>query len=543
MGAAASENPMPDKKRPNFLVFITDQQRFDHVGYAGLHPVRTPNIDGIARAGCVFENNFVASPTCMSNRASFMTGRMPSLHGVRYNGVPLDLGAVTFVDLLRAAGWRTALIGKSHLQSMSGEASFVPAPETRGAPPPAHLAEARPLAGELADYRAEVIPLWKQDPDRASAVPAPYYGFDDVRLVSGHGDTVSGHYERWLLDNFPDHAGLRGPEHRIDDRSVSAPQTYQTALPEAAYPTSWIARQTVDWLKARAGDDRPFFLQCSFPDPHHPFCPPGRYWDMYDPAGIALPPSFYESAYDQIPPVKLMWETFQRGDPAQRWTFPFVASEGDARQMLAKTFGLITMIDDAIGDVLRALDEAGLAEDTVVVFMSDHGDHMGEHGMFLKGAIHSPGVVRTPLVWNDPEAGPARRVGLSSTLDLAKTVLDRAGLAPANGMQGHSLMPMIRGEDHPVREAVLIEQTTQFKDYVGLTEITALSTLIAEGWRLTVWQGQEWGELYDLGNDPGELTNLWDDPAQAERKSRLLQKLVQEMQAHAETSPFPMTVS
>ena len=112
--------------RPNVLLILTDQQRADHVGYAGNPTVHTPNIDSLAAAGSWFDRFFVASPTCMSNRASLMTGRMPSQHGVRYNGVPLDRDYVTFVELLREAGYRTALVGKSHLQGMQAAPSLVP---------------------------------------------------------------------------------------------------------------------------------------------------------------------------------------------------------------------------------------------------------------------------------------------------------------------------------------------------------------------------------------------------------------------------------
>ena len=130
-----------DSARPNFLFFFTDQQRWDHVGYAGNPVLRTPNIDRIAAAGSWLSRFYVSSPTCMSNRATFMTGRIPRVNGVRYNGIPLDLDSVTFVDLLLAAGYRTALIGKSHLQGMTSEAAKVPreAYPDGLAPPPDEL--------------------------------------------------------------------------------------------------------------------------------------------------------------------------------------------------------------------------------------------------------------------------------------------------------------------------------------------------------------------------------------------------------------------
>ena len=123
-------------KRPNFVLFITDQHRADWLGCNGHPVVRTPHIDSIAAAGVTFDRFYVASPVCMPNRSSLMTGRMPSVHGVSANGTPLSRNAVTFVDLLRDAGYRTALVGKSHLQTFTGMPALMQPP----APKPGHRA-------------------------------------------------------------------------------------------------------------------------------------------------------------------------------------------------------------------------------------------------------------------------------------------------------------------------------------------------------------------------------------------------------------------
>lgn len=144
-------------KKPNFLLFMTDQQRSDHLGCYGNTIVRTPQIDGIAARGTRFDHFYAACPICMPNRIAMMTGRMPSTNGSRHNGIPLDLDAVTYVDLLRAAGYRTALIGKSHLQDMTEH--LVPAPEPRRdgmTPPPEDLADANRKRRVGPDYEAEL---------------------------------------------------------------------------------------------------------------------------------------------------------------------------------------------------------------------------------------------------------------------------------------------------------------------------------------------------------------------------------------------------
>ena len=540
--------------RPNILFFITDQQHADHVGYAGNRVVRTPHIDSLAAAGSWFSRFHVASSTCMSNRATFMTGRMPSLHKVRYNGVPLPLEAVTFVDLLRAGGYRTALIGKSHLQGMSTEAPRVPRrPDDGGDAPPPELAEANRSPFTAEDYGWEFRQRWEQG--NRPPVPAPYYGFDEVALVVGHGDRCTGHYEDWLRAKAPELAGRRGPGAALKASATGLEKmVYQPAVGEDCYPTRYVAERMIEYLRRHAGGHdgggstghagKPFFVQCSFPDPHHPFTPPGRYWDMYDPADVELPASFFASSRDQIPPLKLLQRDFENDEPLRRWTFPFIAGEAQARECIARNYGQITFIDDAIGEILSELDRLGLRGSTIVCLMSDHGDWMGAHGLMLKGPMQYRDLVRVPMLWRDPD--PAFNRGridaLASTLDLSRTILHRAGLAPANGVQGHSLLPLLRGEADRVRDRLLLEYTTQYP-YLGFDDVLAVNTLLDDRWRLSVWEGCDWGELYDLREDPEELRNLWDDPGHAGVRGDLLLRLVHEMQAHAERSPHPLSIA
>src|SRR3954468_9248804 len=184
--------------RPNILLFITDQLRADHLGCYGNPTIRTPAIDSLAARGMAFDRFYVASPVCQCNRATLVTGRMPSLHGVRYNGIPLSLNANTFVDLYRAAGWHTALIGKSHLQNMTGMPTVLAKAALPDGyrVPPGGLDEAE--KEDLTDpaYDQENGREWDQNPARDFRLP--YYGFDHVELCSGHAVDVQGTYTRWL---------------------------------------------------------------------------------------------------------------------------------------------------------------------------------------------------------------------------------------------------------------------------------------------------------------------------------------------------------
>ena len=197
--------------RPNFLFIITDQQRADFLGCAGHPALRTPHIDSIAARGRRFERFYVANPVCMPNRSTLMTGRMPSVHGVRSNGIALSFRASTFVELMRRHGYRTALLGKSHLQNMTGMPPILAraAPPEGRLPPPPDLAEARKLSAEDGPVDAESPSGWRDDP--GWDLPRPFYGFERVDLCTDHGDLVGGHYWRWLRDRHddPDACGAR----------------------------------------------------------------------------------------------------------------------------------------------------------------------------------------------------------------------------------------------------------------------------------------------------------------------------------------------
>ena len=154
-------------RQPNFILIITDQHRADHIGCYGNQVVRTPNIDGLAAAGTRFDRFYVATPICMPNRATLMTGRMPSLHGARQNGIPLSLTATTFVDIMRAAGYDTALIGKCHLQSISANPPTIGMPEVDPnlTPPPEHLREADKTLTKHGRYDQELPSTWEREPE------------------------------------------------------------------------------------------------------------------------------------------------------------------------------------------------------------------------------------------------------------------------------------------------------------------------------------------------------------------------------------------
>jgi len=412
-------------KQPNFLFIITDQHRADHLGCYGNNVVRTPHIDSIAAQGQRWERFYVANPICMPNRASIMTGRMSSVHGARHNGIPLSKDQSTFVELLRDAGYKTGLIGKSHLQSFTGlPATNAFQPEEGKKTPSPHLRDAFKNNRHSEEYDLEVKSMW--DTPLADRIAGDFYGFEHVEVAADHADKACGDYLLWARSQHKNFESLVGPDNALPHNRQSAPQAWRTAVPEELYSTNWIAGRSEQWLSEQVDSDKPFFLQMSFPDPHHPFTPPGQYWDMYNPDEIELPASFDKG---KLPPIIAMQKAMENGSDARDNQNPFAVTAEEARIITALTYGMITMIDDAIGRVLEKLDVLNLRENTVIIFTSDHGDYMGDHGLMLKLLLHYQGLVKVPFIWSEPghqhTAGVER--SLSSSIDIAATILARAG--------------------------------------------------------------------------------------------------------------------
>ena len=518
---------------PNFLLFVTDQQRADHLGCYGNLEVQTPYIDGLAAAGCRFDAFHVATPICQPNRASLMTGRLPSVHGVQMNGRELSLAERTFVETLREAGYRTALVGKAHLQNITAMSPVWPGQGQR-------LAQDA-LRQYPGSYGQEVWKRWEDDP--GFELELPYYGFEKVALTIGHADEQHGHWRRWLRQQTPDADCLIGPQNAIPTPDLhlgALRQAWRTRVPEELYPTAYIAGQTCAALDQLAQGNAPFFLQCSFPDPHHPFTPPGRYWDMMRPDDVSLPQTFHADLVDPPPPMQWL-HAQRRQNPSFRPGYGcFACTEREAREAIALNYGSLACIDDAVGRVLERLRSLSLHENTVVLFTSDHGDLMGERGLMFKGGLHYPALTRVPFIWRDPARPPVSpaSAALAQTIDIAATVLERAGLPTTNGMQGRSLLPLMDGAARQVRDHLLIEEESQRSDF-GMDRRVRMRTLRDQHYRLTIYDGQSWGELYDLAQDPLELRNLWNDAASQPLRQSLAEQLARAMLSAADTSPYP----
>ncbi len=542
-------------RRPNFLFIITDQQRADHLGCYGNTVLRTPHIDALAARGVRMARHYVAMPICMPNRATLVTGRMPSLHGVRHNGIELPLDSVTVPELLAGAGYRTALVGKSHLQNFTAVPPQYGAEPSREGDqlPAADLRTARrPDAG--AGHRQEDADNWA-DPDFRMRLP--YYGFQSVDLVTRHGDRCGGDYLRWALAQDPAFAQRVGREHALPAPGYTTTEGWRTQVPEALYSTTYVAERSIARLREFAQQpDQPFFLYCSFPDPHHPWTPPGRYWGLYRPDDIALPEAYWGHGRDgSWDPTRrtglphLDHYRDQRDGMANNGAPPssipvrgaYACSPREAQEAISLTYCSLSMVDDAVGRITAEMARLGLGRDTVVVYTSDHGDYMGDHQLMLKSSMHYQGLVRTPFIWADPALGSqsgGARQQLTGAIDVARSLLARAQVAPADGMQGQDLAPLLQNAQHATREGLLIEdEDHRTPGWLGVR--SRVRTLVTARHRLSLYQATGWGELYDLAEDPFELHNLWERPEAAGLRARLTEALLRAMLEHADTLPRP----
>jgi arylsulfatase A-like enzyme len=260
---------------------------------------------------------------------------------------------------------------------------------------------------------------------------------------------------------------------------------------------------------------------------------------MYDPNDQVLPASFHHQD-DALPQVLWARRERDRRDGKDHYS-AFAASEREAREAIALTAGLVTMIDDAVGRVVNTLRETGLLENTVIVFSSDHGDYLGDHGLLLKGPLHLQSLIRVPLIWSDPKSRRNGRVSgaLASSIDISATILDRAGIDPYNGMQGKSLLPVMETSVARHRESVLIEEDAQ-KAHFGFSEAPRIRTLITDRYRLSIYGRSGHGELFDLENDSDELENRFAAREYAGTRAGLMEELAfAEMEA-ADRSPMPV---
>jgi arylsulfatase A-like enzyme len=500
--------------RPNILFVTTDQQHPQCMGF--LDPrLKTPHIDRLAREGAVLTRSYTCSPVCTPTRATWVTGQYPSTHGAWSVGVNLPEPCVSLPELLGHSGYRTAMIGKSHLQACLT---------------PGTSAESPPRSEDTAFHRG-----WH----------GPWYGFEHAEINVGHADerhSASMHYRAWLED------------HGVDINRHFACTDWMTAqawsLPEQYHPCAWAAERAVAYLRthANAHAGSPFYLNLNFPEPHGPMHVPEPWYSLYADTPLHAPTRRWRE-WDGKPTMfsALCEDGLDKLDWYDRFRMPGIELAESARKQGPASekaytpleigrwrgyFGMISLLDHHLGRVLSCLDELGMSDNTLVVFTSDHGDLMGDHYIFGKGPCHYDGCVRVPTVVRYPRqiAAGSRCDELVSNVDLAPTFMAAAGLPIDPRMQGIDQLATWSGRAGPRRQGVWVDYRTERGLYVN--------TWITQRHRLSVHatsnRGDEY-ELYDLEADPNEFENLASRP----EHSSIVTRMMGEMLREATTTAYP----
>lgn len=477
---------------PNILWICTDQQRWDTLGCYGNRFVHTPVLDQLSAGGVHFQNAFCQSPVCTPSRASFLTGRYPRTTRCRQNGQEIPEDEILVTKLLADAGYTCGLAGKLHLS-------------------PCH---------------PSVCPV------------------EERRIDDGYSEFLWSHHSGNGWETNAYHQWLKGKGKRYAERPH--PDSPHVAFgPDVDdHQTTWCAEMASNFIRKYADPGTPWLYSVNFFDPHHPFDAPESLMARYEPILGDIPlPAYTLGELEGKPPWQLREHSRAYGG------YPFAEmSDMDHRLVRASCFAMCDLIDQQVGRMLQALEETGQLENTLVVFMSDHGEMLGDHGIYLKGAHFYEPAVHVPLILSMPGTLPAQEIHeLAELTDLAPTFLEAAGLPMHLGMQGRSIWEGLQdpGVDGVGREDVYCEYYnampakwdewhTGHKDSATQDHATMLRTATH---KIVVPHGHDCGELYDLGKDPCETRNLWGEPAHATTQLDLMKRLTDRMAYTVDSLP------
>jgi arylsulfatase A-like enzyme len=490
---------MPD--RPNILLITSDQQHYGTLGTAN-DKIKTPALDRLCEAGTRFDRAYCPNPTCTPTRASIITGMYPSQHGAWSLGTKLYEDVPTVGEALGKAGYFTALVGKAHFQPLKSR-------------PGMESIECQPVLRELDFWRG---------------FHGPWYGFEHVETARMHGceSHVGQHYAIWMEEK-----GLANWRDFFEDWPPNAEKARRLrsnrrwSLPQEFHYTRWTAERTIAQIERAAAERRPFFIWSSFHDPHPPYIVPEPWAGMYDPAD--MPAGAIAEGEHEKNPIHFRktqerdadyWHAARKGE-AIHGGHTHLHDVEELKKDIACYYGMVSFMDQQIGVLLDALGRLHLADDTLVIFTSDHGHFLGQHGLIAKAIHHYEDLLRVPLVVRYPGRVPGGEVSaaIQNLVDLAPTFLTAAGLDVPGIMTGVSQLETWCGGG-PARSWSITE------NHHG-TACFHMRTYVTQRYKITVYRDGSDGELFDLLEDASEVNNLWHVPAAAELKGRLLHELAQ----------------
>ncbi|MFW6309095.1 MAG: sulfatase [bacterium] len=446
--------------KPNILLILTDQLRKDTLGCYGNERVNTPNIDFIAKDGIKFNRCYVANQICMPNRMSIFTGMYPRNHGLWTNGLLLPEEKPTLTSIFKENNYNTASIGKIHFNPYGAEAE----------------------SGSM-----ESRSYWKNLGDDFNW-NGPYWNFDHVELTIGHTSPVA-HYGKWFRDNG-------GTEEMLEQRENGVRN-----LPPELHDSTFVAERTINYIKNNK--EEPFFLVSSFPDPHHPFNPPKECTELYSLEDAHTPIGSYEDLNTRpshyLKHFKGGWH--RKGKIKEQ--HPDGISSEKEKTRIINTYAMVDLIDDNIGKIINTLKEENLFEDTIIIFTSDHGELLGDHGLWYKGPFYYEGLINIPLLINFPDSCQIQETdSLISSIDILPTICEYLGFTIPEWVDGVSHVNHLFNKSQKIRDNCLIE----YRNGYGKNDCASMA-LITENYKYIRYQTGE-KEFTDLEKDPFEKENM-----------------------------------
>ncbi len=455
-------------KRPNIIFIITDQQRYDTINALGYPYMHTPNLDRLIGEGVTFTNCHITGVSCAPSRASLFTGNYPHTTGVLKNA---DTWPPTWIEALASAGYRCVNIGKMHTWPFDARVGF---------------------------HERYVV----ENKDRY--LEARHYFDEWDKALRARGLVKQ---QRELYRKLPDYRERLG--------------AFEWKLPEDAHPDFFVGDMAAWWIRTYPRTE-PLFLQIGFPGPHPPYDPIPRYSAPY--LQKKLPhPSVSAKELQSQPPPYLEMRIHNTEVDHDSIVYRLDPTPEQLHRQLAYYFANVTMIDEKIGQILGALKEAGYLDNAVIIFLSDHGDAMEDHGHSQKWTMYDV-ITRVPLVvWAPGRFPTGRKVDeLCQHMDIAPALLELADAKPGWPFEARSLLPSLMGKPWEGRDYVFAEHG---KD--AILQKTDFETMVrSREWKLVHFLDEKFGQLFNLKDDPREVSNLWNDPGCAAKKQELLDVLL-----------------
>ncbi len=475
-----------ENRKPNILWICTDQQRFDTLGCYGNTFVNTPVLDKLAEEGALFETAISQSPVCSPSRGCFLTGRYPNTCRTRQNGADIPDTEVLVTKLFHEHGYYCGLSGKLHIRACNPKSGCTE------------------IESRIDDGYDEFH--WSHD-------TAPVWGLNNE-------------YYQWLDSKF-------GKTYTTSKSKESKWVEY--GMPVEQSQSYWCAEKAIDFIKQN--QDRPWLFSVNMYDPHHPFDPPKELFDTYLKNLKNLPLPNYTEGEEK---TKTIWQQQDNtGAYNHHAGYPFSEmNEKDHRMLKAAYYAMCDNIDIQVGRMLEALKETDQYDNTIIVFHSDHGEMLGDHGVYLKGPFFYDCCIRVPLIISWPgHIKPARYPQLVELMDIPQTLLELCGYERYEGMQGASIVPLLEGKKEVLHK-------NAYSDYMNAmpwhrNPIAYASMVRTEDWKLIVSHaGNGEGELYDLKEDSAEQHNLFHLPAYRDIKLELYAQLLDRWAQQID--PFPV---